>query len=111
MKINQINNFKHYINILENKILRLNKNKKYLEYLLYNTNPFKNNIIDILNVYNEINNLENKRKYLNDEYIIGNNNLNENNINIKINIDNLDQQIINLKEKLKNLEKEININK
>ena len=64
-----------------------------------------------MNIYNEINNLENKRKYLNDEYIIGNTNLNENNINIKINIDNLDQQIINLKEKLKILEKEININK
>ena len=69
MKNSQINNLKKYNEVLEEKVVKIEKNKSYLEHLLLTTHPSKNLIKDILELYYQISGLEIEKNNIENEYL------------------------------------------
>ena len=113
MKNSQINNLKKYNEVLEEKVVKIEKNKSYLEHLLLTTHPSKNLIKDILELYYQISGLEIEKNNIENEYLYKPlDSFNENNDKEtkKKAINNISQQINKLKKYLKSMEEGITIN-
>ena len=111
MKNSQINNLKKMNEVLEEKVIKIEKNNKYWEHLF--THPSRDLVSQILELYYQISGLENEKKNIEKEYLYQPLNSKYNDINKEIKkkeINNISAQTDKLKKYLKSMEEGITIN-
>lgn len=101
-KMNQINQLKLTIKTLEDRVIVLEKNKNYYEYLIKKTHPNSESIKEVIELYSEIVGLEQQRRLLEKEIVEMRNGEYYNKT-----ISNIDKKISHLKESLKYMENDL----